>query len=77
MDKEKRKQIGSLAVLYTDNVIGSMRTTGALLLGNSVLVYFKVFNTNASYVDVLIYGVSLVILGSLPVGAIVNLFKKG
>jgi hypothetical protein len=77
MNPDKRKILAPIVLAYADNAMGAIRTAGALLLGNSALVYFKVIGSGSDFVHVLILGSILLILGSLPVAAIINTLKKG
>jgi hypothetical protein len=62
---------------YADNVLAALRTGGGLLIGNSVLIYYKVIPTTVTFDTVLNLGLLLVAVGSCPVTAVIKLFEKG
>jgi hypothetical protein len=76
MDSFKQRFAGVLTT-YADNALAALRTGGGLLIGNSVLIYYKVIKTTASFDAVLNLGVILIAVGSLPVAAIIKFFDKG
>ena len=77
MNKDPQTSISTALLLYIENALAAARTTGALLLGNSALVYYEVIGRDPSrYTSVLFIGVSLCLLASTPVVAIRNCFKK-
>jgi hypothetical protein len=81
MDKERRKFLYAITLVYADNALGAIRTAGALLIGNSALLFYEVIGKSPTapnhYSAVLLLGVSLTLIGSAPVSAIANLIKKG
>jgi hypothetical protein len=77
MDNQKRKRVITLLLAYQENVLAGMRTAGALLIGNSALLYFQVIaDKDHNFASVLLLGVILLLLASVPLGAIFNLYKK-
>lgn len=58
---------------YINNALQAMRTAGALLIGNSALVYFEIIGKNgANFGSIVVIGVLLVLLSSWPFGAKLN-----
>ena len=76
-EPKPKKLFSNVLTTYADNVLAALRTGGGLLIGNSVLIYYKVITTTATFDLVLNLGVILVALGSLPVAAINKFFDKG
>ena len=72
-----RKLFAGVLTAYADNALAAIRTGGGLLIGNSVLIYYKVIKTTASFDTVLNLGVILILVGSLPVAALLKFFDKG
>lgn len=53
--------------LFVENLLGSLRTAGALLIGNSYLVYTGVIGSNPKVsFQIFIVGLSLALVTSVP-----------
>ena len=77
LEREKRKKIKffkeNIVTPYINNSFQAMRTAGALLLGNSALVYYEVIGKNgANFWSLIILGVSLILISSWPFGVKLN-----
>ena len=60
---------------FVNNLLQGLRTAGALLIGNSALVYFEVIGSKGTNFDkIVIIGVLLVLISSWPFGA--KLYKE-
>lgn len=67
----------ALLLGFIDNFLSTMRTAGALMAGNSLLVSFGVFGLRGiDYVSIGIYGIVCALLGSIPAERIFNFFKE-
>jgi hypothetical protein len=71
------QRFGQLLLTYADYVQAALRTAGALLIGNSALVYFKVIGSGIDYTKLWSLGIITILVCSVPLGAVINLFKKG
>lgn len=70
---EKQKKIKAfketIVTPYINNALQAMRTAGALLIGNSVLVILEVIGKNgANFWSIVNLGVLLVLISSWPFG---------
>ena len=61
----------SAMVQFAENILAAIRTAGALLMGNSALIYFNIVGTNAdAFLRVLLTGITLFVVCSFPVAVI-------
>jgi hypothetical protein len=66
-----------IALGFIDNLLSAMRTAGALLAGNSALVYFEVIGgQSANFVAIAFFGVTCALFGSIPAERIYNYFLE-
>jgi hypothetical protein len=66
-----------LLITLIDNTLATLRTAGALLVGNSALIYFQVIGHDpASTWKILGFGVTLTIIGAIPLGVILQASLK-
>lgn len=71
--KKTRAFKETIVIPYINNSFQAMRTAGALLLGNSALVYYEVIGKNgANFWSLIILGVSLILISSWPFGMKLN-----
>ena len=66
----------ALLLGFIDNFLSTMRTAGALMAGNSLLVSFVFGLRGIDYVSIGIYGIVCALLGSIPAERIFNFFKE-
>ena len=67
---EQRPKLPSIAVQAFENIFAALRTGGALLMGNSALIYFGVVGKPDAFAKVLSLGVALFVVFSVPVAII-------
>jgi hypothetical protein len=62
-------------IAYAENLLATFRTAGALLVGNSILVYYGVVgHTSLSSLSIGALGLTMAAIASTPFGKLV---KKG
>lgn len=76
MKDDKKEALAAVLMSFAENCLAALRTAGALLIGNSALVYFKVIGPAVSYVSVLLMGVLLVVVASIPIGHSIKLISR-
>jgi hypothetical protein len=66
-----------LVFAFVDSVLGALRTAGALLIGNSILVYFGVIGAKHAAFPILAIGILVVLVSSIPwtTMSVGNLFR--